>query len=66
MNELKVEIVYLINYVGNKILLENNLEALFLPFVLKDYFVANKLKCEFIVFGFNVKYNNRFNLISYE
>jgi hypothetical protein len=64
--ELKVEIVYLINYDGDKVILENNIEALFLPFVLKDYFIANMLQCEFMVLGFSVKYINRFNLISYE
>jgi hypothetical protein len=66
MNEIKIEIVYLISYNGDKVILENNTEALFLPFVLKDYFIAHKLKCEFMVLGFNVKYNNMFNLISYE
>jgi hypothetical protein len=66
VNELKIEIVYLINYNDDKVLLENNIEALFLPFVLKDYFIANKFECEFMVLGFSVKYNNRFNLISYE
>ena len=64
--EIKIEIVYLINYNGDKVILTNNLEALFLPFVLKNYFVANKMKCEFMVLGFNVKYIYRYNLISYE
>jgi hypothetical protein len=64
--EIKIEIVYLINYNGDKVLLTNNIEALFLPFVLKNYFVANKMKCEFMVLGFNVKYIYRYNLISYE
>jgi len=64
--EINIEIVYLINYNSDKVLLTNNIEALFLPFVLKNYFVDNKMKCEFMVLGFKVKYNNRFNLISYE
>lgn len=64
--EINIEIVYLINYAGDRVLLNDKLEALFLPFVLKDYFLANKLECEFMVLGFNVKYNKRFNLISYE
>ena len=34
--------------------------------VLKDYFIAKMLQCEFMVLGFSVKYINRFNLISYE
>jgi hypothetical protein len=63
---INIEIVYLINYNGDRVLLDDKLEALFLPFVLKDYFLANKLECEFMVLGFNVKYNKRFNLISYE
>jgi len=64
--EIKIEIVYLINYNGDKVILTNNIEALFLPFVLKNYFVGNKIKCEFMVLGFNVKYIYRYNLISYE
>lgn len=66
VNELHVEIVYLINFKGDRVILDDKIEALFLPFVLKDYFLGNKLECEFMVLGFNVKYNKRFNLISYE
>ena len=64
--EINVEIVYLINFNRDKVILANNLEALFLPFVLKNFFIANKMKCEFMVLGFNVKYIYRYNLISYE